>query len=163
MHILKYFCVLLCFILLSGCSNDALSTLMKSFTTFKTSSVWLKSVSFKVADKVNDSSPVKIHIVIIYTNDLLQNLSKMTSQEYFSKATQIKLDNSERMDVFEWELVRSETRHDEPVKPNKYSGEGILVFAQYTTPGVHRASIGEDENVLITLNDEDFTVSSLNK
>lgn len=152
----------LAFILfLNGCSSNFFSATLQTVTSFKTTPVWLHKVSFKASDNVNDSSPVTVHIVIPYTPDLYQALMQMSAHEYFAKLDQIKLDNANKIDIFEWELVRSQSLDDEPVTPTKFSGAGILVFAHYSTPGIHRSSIGEEESVLIRLNDDDFTITPL--
>jgi type VI secretion system protein len=156
---MMFCCILMGSFSLTGC-GDLSSSALQSLTTFKASTVWLQKVSFKVSDQVNDSSPVTLHIVIPYTTDLYQSLSQMSATDYFSKVNQIKLDNAEKVDIFEWDLIRSQTLNDESIKPSKSSGVGILVFAHYSAPGDHRLTIGSEENVLITLNNTDFTVTA---
>lgn len=161
--LIRFLCMWVILFNLTGCTSDILGSAMKALTSFETSPVWLQQVSFHVSDKVNDASPVTVNIVIPYEKDLYQNLSKMKAKEYFAKAQQIKLDNSGKIDIFEWELIRSQMLNDQSVKPSRYSGTGILVFANYTTPGDHRQTIADDEHVLIKLNDEDFQIESIKK
>lgn len=127
----------------------------------QTSKVWLNKVSFRVADDVNDSSPVTLHIVIPYTADLNTSLTKMSAEDYFRKTEQIKLDNTGNIDVFTWDLIRSQSLNDELITPTKVSGEGVLVFARYSSPGDHRITIADSEAVIIRLNKHDFTVEPL--
>ena len=146
---------------LTGCSNDSFSTSIKSIFSMQTAKVWLNKVSFRVADDVNDSSPVTLHILIPYKDDLLAELSKMSAEDYFKKSDQIKLDNAGNLDVFTWDLIRSQKLDDEPIVPTKVSGAGVLVFAHYSTPGDHRIAIADDEAVLIKLDKSDFSVESV--
>jgi type VI secretion system protein len=144
--------------MLSGCSSDTLSTSVKSVLTMQTAKVWLNKVSFRAADDLNDSSPVTLHIVIPYTADLYTSLTKMSAEDYFRKADQIKLDNTGNIDVFSWDLIRSQSLNDEQISPSKLSGEGVIVFARYSSPGDHRVTIADDETVVIRLNKSDFLV-----
>lgn len=149
-------------LLLTGCTPNLFLNTWQSLYNLKTSTVWLEKVSFDVSDHVNDDSPVLVHIVIPYSEDLMKRLSKMPAQEYFAKIDQIKLDSAEKLDIFPFELVRSETRTDLPISLKDYSGVGILVFANYTTPGNHRCSIGTEESVMIHLQDNDFYITPIN-
>lgn len=142
---------------LAGCSNSPLT----SAFSFQTAKVWLNKVSFRVADNVNDSSPVTLHILIPYKDELLSDLSKMSAEEYFKKSDQIKNDNVGNLDVFAWDLIRSQKLDDEPITPTSVNGKGIIVFARYSTPGDHRISIADDEAVLITLDKADFSIESV--
>jgi type VI secretion system protein len=140
---------------LTGCGDSAFS--------FHRAKVWLNNVSFSVADDVNDSSPVTLHILIPYKDDLLADLSKMSAEDYFKKSEQIKHDNVGNLDVFSWDLIRSQKLDDEPINPTRVSGSGIVVFARYSTPGDHRKTIADDESVLIKLDKGDFSIESVKK
>ncbi|MES2607430.1 MAG: hypothetical protein V4544_01655 [Pseudomonadota bacterium] len=154
----KVVCVLsLVLVSLIGCSNGSLQSLL----SFQTAKVWLNKVSFRVADDVNDSSPVTLHILISYKDDLLSELSKMSAEDYFKKSEQIKNDNAGNLDVFSWDLIRSQKLDDEPITPTKVNGVGVLVFARYSTPGDHRISIADAEAVLIKLDKGDFSIESI--
>ncbi len=154
-------CVSCCF--LAGCAADVVSTTVKSLTSFQSSRVWLNKVLFRVADDVNDSSPVTVHILIPYKEDVYNELLKLSAEDYFAKVTQIKADNTGHLDIFEWDLVRSQRLDDIPIRPSRYSGAGIIVFASYTSPGAHRLTIGEEENVIIKLDNSDFSIEATNK
>jgi len=144
---------------MSGCANDS----FKSIFSMQIAKVWLTKASFKVADDVNDSSPVTLHILIPYTTELFTDLSKMSAEDYFKKSDQIKLDSAGNLDVFAWDLIRSQNLQDEPISPTKVSGAGVLVFARYSTPGDHRIAIADDESVLIKLDKGDFSIESIKK
>lgn len=150
-------------VLVTGCGSDVVSTTVRSITSFQSSHVWLNRVSFRVADDVNDSSPVTVHILIPYKADVYADLLKLSSEDYFAKVSQIKADNTGQLDVFEWDLIRSQRLDDVPIKPSKYSGEGVIVFASYTSPGAHRLTIGDNESVVIQLDNSDFSIQSTNK
>ena len=154
-------CVSCC--LLAGCAADVVSSTFKSLTSFQSSRVWLNKVSFYVADDVNDSSPVTVHILIPYKEEVYAELLKLSAEDYFAKATQIKADNTGYLDVFEWDLIRSQRLDDVPIRTSRYSGAGVIVFASYTSPGAHRLTIGEEENVTIKLNNSDFSIEATNK
>jgi type VI secretion system protein len=145
-------------LLLSGCASDVVMSSIKSVLGFQPAKVWLEKVHFKAADNVNDSSPVTVHILIPYTADLLKDLMKIDADAYFQKANQIKIDNAGNLDVFSWDIIRGQRLNDVAITPSKLSGEGIVVFARYGTPGPHRAAIADDREVVISLERADFKV-----
>lgn len=146
---------------LMGCTTDALMMAFKSASSFHSAKVWLEKVNFKAADNVNDTSPVTVHIIIPYKPELLKELMKMDAETYFRKLPQMKTDYVGQFDIFEWDIIRGQ-RLEAPIVPSRVSGEGVLVFARYNSPGNHRAVIGEDHEVIIQLDKLDFKVIPVN-
>jgi type VI secretion system protein len=133
-------------------------TALKSATNnFQPAKVWLEKVQFKAADNVNDTSPVTVHIVIAYKPELLKELMKMDAETYFHKLDQLKSDYTGQIDVFEWDIIRGQ-RLEAPITPSQVSGEGVVVFARYSSPGDHRVAIADDHEVIIQLDKLDFKV-----
>ncbi|MCX7337804.1 MAG: hypothetical protein NTX76_00780 [Alphaproteobacteria bacterium] len=144
-------------LLLGGCA-DAIVSAVKSVFSLQTAKVWLEKVCFKASNDVNDGSPVTVHILIIYKPDLLAELSKMDSDAYFQKATQIKTDNPEDLDLFKYDIIRGQKLDNVPITPSKVSGEGVLIFARYSSPGAHRVAVGSEKEIIIQLDKLDFKI-----
>lgn len=156
---IKFFFLLLgSAMILSGCGADAVVSAFKSVVSLQPAKVWLEKVNFAASDNVNDGSPVTVHIVVVYKPELLTDLSKMDSETYFQKVEQIKLDNTGQIDVFCWDIIRGQHLNEVPVTLSKVSGEGVLVFARYSSPGPHRVAIADDREVTIQLDKLDFKV-----
>ena len=64
-----------------------------------------------------------------------------------------------QFDLYAWDIIRGQRLSDIPIMPTKVSGEGIIVFARYASPGPHRASIGIDREVRIDLEKHDFKIT----
>ncbi len=144
-------------IFLTGCGTDAVVSALKSATNFQTAKVWLEKVHFKASDDVNDTSPVTVDIVVAYKADLLAELLKMEAETYYRKLDQLKSDYAGQLDVFTWDIIRGQ-RLEVEISPSRVSGEGVVVFARYSSPGAHRAAIAEDREVIIQLDKMDFKV-----
>lgn len=142
---------------LTSCTTDALVSAFKSAVNFQTAKVWLEKIQFKAADNVNDTSPVTVHIVIPYKEDLFKELMKMDSETYFHKLDQLKSDHAGQIEIFEWDIIRGQ-RLNATIDPSRVSGEGAIVFARYSSPGPHRAAVGDAQEVIIQLDKLDFKV-----
>jgi type VI secretion system protein len=147
-----------CSIFLVGCGGNDVVSAMKSMINMQPAKVWIEKVHFKATDDVNDTSPITVNIVIPYKPDLMQELSKMDADAYFQKVEQIKSDNAGKIDVFSWDLIRGQRLDDVPINPSKVTGEGVLVFARYSSPGPHRIAVADDKEVIILLEKLDFKV-----
>lgn len=145
---------------LTACGTDAVVSAFKSATTFQTAKVWLEKVHFKASDNVNDTSPVTVNIVIAYKPELLAELLKMEADTYFRKVEQLKNDYKGQMDIFAWDIIRGQ-RLEGVINPSRVSGEGVVVFARYSSPGAHRVAIADDREVIIQLDKLDFKVMPL--
>lgn len=148
---------------LTGCGGDVIKASFQSLTAFQTSKVWLDKVYIQASKDVNDTAPVPLEIILFYDEDLMKRFQSMTARDYFGEqGEQLKADNVGKFEViFQKDIIRGE-RSEHPIKPSSVSGVGILVFADYDTPGrPHRASIGKEEKALIELNKLDFKVKPL--
>jgi type VI secretion system protein len=154
----KKFFLFLMPLFLCSCASDVVMSSVKSVFGFKPANVWLEKVHFKAADNVNDNSPVTVHLLIPYSADLMKELLKMDADAYFKKADQIKIDNAGCLDVFSWDIIRGQRLNDVAITPSKLSGEGVVIFARYSSPGPHRATVADDREVVISLERSDFKV-----
>ncbi len=148
--------VLTCSLLLCGC--DA----VKSAVGIQQSKVWLEKINFKAADNANNSSPVKIHIVIAYKEALATDLGKLTAFDYFKKADKLKADAGIDMDVFSIDIVPGSS-NSLPIVPTHSTGFIALMFARYTSPGDHRTNVGADYEIQVDLGKNDLKVTPIKK
>jgi hypothetical protein len=147
-----FFCLFL-----SGCKLGEMLRDIKSAVTLTPSKIWLEKVNFKASQDINDSSPVKINIVIVYKTELLTQLNKMDSKTYFQSVEQIKSDFPGEVDILEADIVPGQSITF-PVKMSRTDSVGGFIFAHYTTQGIHRAVIGEDQVLNVILEKADFKI-----
>jgi type VI secretion system protein len=159
---LSYLIVVLCSLILVSCGGtDALTSALKSGMNFSRAKVWIERISFKASDDMNDTSPVTLHVVVVYDAALLAEIVKLEANAYFQKIDQLKIDNAGKLDVFPFDLIRGQRLNDQTISPSKTSGEGAVIFARYASPGPHRAVLADEHAVLVELSKDDFKVSSV--
>jgi type VI secretion system protein len=149
--------ILLLSLLLSSCQFSQMLHDVKSAITLRPSKIWVEKVVFKAKEDINDSSPVKIHLIVIYKDDVLTQIGKMDAKSYFHSVDQIKTDYPGDIDIFEMDIVPGQNI-TAPVKLSRMDSVGGFVFAHYLTPGIHRKTIGDSQILHINLEKDDFKI-----
>ena len=104
----------------------------------------LEQITFSVDDDMNNRGAVRLHLVLVYKDNLKEELQKWTSREYFHQAEQLKKDNPDNIKILQWELKAEKQLFDwkkkeseSDFKPPKFA----LVFVEYSGEGIHRATV----------------------
>lgn len=140
----------------SGCES------VKSAVGIKQSKVWIEKINFKSAANANDSSPIKIHVVVAYTENLATEIGKLDANSYFQKAKKLKSDAGDDLDVFSIDVVPdSSTSLD--IAPSHSTGVVALMFARYTSPGDHRKNVSADYEIQVDLDKNELKVTPIKK
>ena len=114
MNSLSRLCLAICLCIpLQGCADGALAGAIK----MDQAKIWLERVNFKVSKKVNSNAPVDVHLIIIYDDGVMGQVSAMTAEQYFAAEDQLRKDHANDIDIVEWEVVpgqemESEEYHD---------------------------------------------------
>lgn len=119
-------------------------------------------VAINVSPEVNANSPIAFDLVQANDKDLAKELAKMTAADWFQKRSQIKRDfpKENSLSFQEWEWVPGQVVPD--IKFSMSHAPRLLIaFANYNTPGPHRAKLDPKSPVLIQLDREDFALSPL--
>lgn len=129
-------------------------------------------VQVDVSRSLNQNSPVALDVVLIYDPKILADLQKLTAKEWFEKRDQMVRDHPKdlQLEVWGWEVTPGQTVPPKtlyvPVKTMliypKARVLGGVVFANYASPGPHRASLAPDRNIRIRLLENDFSVEPQN-
>ncbi|MEI8295398.1 MAG: hypothetical protein WCG04_02600 [Alphaproteobacteria bacterium] len=154
-HFVAFLAGFLCIGLISGCS-DAVVSAAKSIAGFTTGKVWIEKVQFRIADDMNDNSPVSIHMLIIYKQDVYDKTAGMNAEDYFKKSDQIRRDNPNMVDFFTWDVVPGKPKEEQNIVPSRADGVGVLIFARYSSPGDHRAALADERQITLVLEKLDF-------
>lgn len=157
--IIKWSIYCLLIFVLQGCSPDIINSISGSLFSSKSKPLWLRSISIQSDENINDFSPVRIHVVFAYEQGVYDKLIKMNSDTYFNQSEQLKEDFNEAMQIFEWDVIRNQIINDQKIIPQKPTGSGIIVFANYLSPGMHRKTVGTDEKISIHLHETDFDLT----
>lgn len=120
-------------------------------------------VRVTVDPALNDFSPVAVELLVVYDQKLLATLQGMTADQWFQQRDQLLQQYAEtthELDHWKWEWVPGQVVPDQECKYG-IGVRGALVFADYFSPGAHRASVNPFRPLLIALGAESFTVQSV--
>ena len=117
-------------------------------------------VKVDVSPQANNNNPVALDLVLVRDKNLYKELMKISAKEWFEKRSQYKLDYPKEtgLSAGSWEWVPGQVVKLEPMPNNSAATRG-LVFANYFTPGAHRAVIDPRKPIVITLGPEDIVVA----
>ena len=115
--------------------------------------------SVTVAKNANGNSPIAVDLVLIFDEDLVKKLSALTSREWFKQRDQFKQDfpGDTGFSSLEWEWIPNQNVL--PLSfPTKGKLEAVVIFANYTSEGAHRARITPNSDIKLKLLEESFQV-----
>jgi type VI secretion system protein len=112
--------------------------------------------------EINQNSPVQLELLVVYDDVLLQQVSTLSAQAWFSQRQGILRNYTPDESYVSryWELVPGQPRFEEDLSFD-VGARAILVFANYSTPGEHRVRTDPHQDLLIHLGGDDVSVSPL--
>jgi type VI secretion system protein len=117
-------------------------------------------IKVEVSSQANDNNPVAFDLVLVKDGTLLEELKKISASEWFENQSQYRLDYPEEtgLSAGSWEWVPGQVVVLETITVERGIVGGI-VFANYSTPGKHRAVIDPRKSLAVILGVKDFTVA----
>jgi type VI secretion system protein len=122
------------------------------------SAVHTRDFAIRVNSRANNFSPVPVDLVLVKSKDVLAVVLSLTARDWFLRRAQILRDHPEDIEVLHWEFVPGQTIESERAKFQKGGGVALVVFANYLTPGSHRARIGNLKHFTLLLGSEGFRI-----
>ena len=118
-------------------------------------------VKVNVSPQANNNNPLAVDLVMVKDKKLLKELQKLSAKEWFERRSQYRLDypKEKGLSFGSWEWVPGQVVMIEPM-PLKSKPAGGIIFANYFSPGTHRALIDPRKSVVVNLGAEDITVTS---
>ena len=140
-HLAIWLLALLC---LSACANTPVRT---------------QRMQFKVAPALNLNTPLALDVVVIYDQQLAKAVQKFSARQWMERKSQLKRDYPLQARMWEWEIVPGEVLPEFDVPAGALDhAEGIFLFADYATPGLHRARLDPFEHVQVYLDENDMQI-----
>lgn len=155
------------FTLLPGCMGPeaefggTFSQGVSSLFSMESAKVWLQKVNFNVHKGVNDNSPLRLDLLIVKNDALLQSLKGLTADQYFTERTQIQRDHPGQIQLYTWEILPGHRLQPMKINIEKVSSAGVIIFARYRSPGAHRHLISNEREITINLEQHDFNVQKV--
>lgn len=107
----------------------------------------------------NDNAPTTVEAVMVYDPVLLKSLLTMNASDWFASRDQLRNDFPDGFVSRTWEVVPGQQVDLRPLPFAK--GLALLVFANFQSPGAHRARLDARSHPRITLSDRDFAVTEI--
>ena len=145
-----------CFALLMMIAGCGLSK--RATNTVKVLKNGKLDIIISIDPNANLDNPVAFDLVMVYDKTLLKQLQGLTAKDWFEKKEQIKLNypGESGLESWSWEWFRQIVRIDPlPIKSKTIGG---VMFANYLTPGEHRAMFDPFKSVLLSLGEKNFSV-----
>lgn len=122
------------------------------------------TVAVDISPDANRDQPVAVDLVEINNKDLAKDVAKMTAADWFQKREQIRQDfpKPSSISVISWEWVPGQVVPDIAV-PMRRPPRTLLLFADYSTPGPHRAALEPSKRAWIELGRDDMKVEIAEK
>jgi len=111
-----------------------------------------------ISPEANHNSPIAVELVIAYQGKLLDELLKMPAGDWFRKREQFLRDHPQGVETWKWEWVPGQEVSGMEIA-YRVGAKGGVLFADYSTPGEHRAQIDPHQPARLVFNPTDFTVN----
>jgi len=110
----------------------------------------------------NQDAPIAVSVLVIYSKELLKELSRLSASEWFKQSTQRLRDNPDMVDfdLLSWELMPGQKVKEVEIELKSEDAKG-LAFADYYTEGKHRVRFNPKKRILVLLGNDDFRVLNL--
>lgn len=118
------------------------------------------TMQVNISEQANNNNPVALDLVLVKDKKLYQQLMKISAEDWFKNRKQYQLDYPKETGLAagSWEWVPGQVVKIDPM-PMKSKVAGGLIFANYFTPGAHRAVINPSKPIVITLGPDDISVT----
>lgn len=142
----EYWLIALCLLVLSACCSGTLD------------------VAVQIEEEANQNKAIAVDVIMVYDEKTYDQVSTLSAAAWFAQRDQILRDSTaaERgFDLWTYEWIpgqRVETVTLPLKNILKQTSVGGVVFADYKTPGEHRALIDACNKVQLKLRKKDYTV-----
>jgi len=116
-------------------------------------------VSVEAEPGANSDSPIALAVLVVYEDDAMRELSRLSASEWFEQSDQRLRDNPdfEDFDLLQWEIMPGQAISEVDMQLQERASEG-LVFADYYAEGDHRIRFNTSKRIVIVLGPNDFDV-----
>jgi len=114
-------------------------------------------VEVTVAFDVNRQSPIAVDLLVVYERPVLDALRELTARDWFKQRDQLRRDHPGAFESWSWEWVPGQSVPDQDLHYG-VGAKGSIVFADYLTPGSHRAVLDPHQPIRLVLGADDFVV-----
>lgn len=136
-----------------------------------------------IAPELNQNSALKVDLVVLYDKKLEQPLMELSARQWFGGRDQFERDHQRGFAICSWEWVPGPLNRIQPsssdqqcawqwlaedLQPEptleleiKSGAETAFLFADYLSPGPHRALIDPRQHIVLQLGSKEFKIRPL--
>lgn len=116
-------------------------------------------VAVEAEPGANTDSPIALAVLVVYDEEVMRELSRLSADDWFEQAEQRLRDNPdfENFDLLQWEVMPGQVIPEVDLQLQPRASEG-LVFADYYSEGDHRIRFNTSKRIVIVLGPNDFDV-----
>ncbi|MHA6493086.1 type VI secretion protein [Pseudomonas borbori] len=118
--------------------------------------VELDRLTLDVAPLANNDFPIAVDFVAVEDAELLTLLSGIPAKTWFAEREQYQRDHRRKLAIWSLELVPGQFMESADFPMAGESAAGLLVFASYNTPGVHRLRLDDQRQVWLKFESRDM-------
>ncbi|MFP6562201.1 hypothetical protein WJ542_28455 [Paraburkholderia sp. B3] len=123
--------------------------------------VEVDTLAIAVSTQANLDTPIAVDAVLVRNPQLLDALLGLPSSKWFAQRDQWRRDHPDDLAVVSYEVVPGQQIAATPFAFGGKRGAGVVVFANYQTPGAHRVRLDMGPaNALLLLGDQDLSVQA---
>lgn len=123
--------------------------------------VQVDTLAIAVSAQANLDAPVAVDAVLVRNPQLLDALLSLPSGKWFLQRDQWRRDHPDDIIVVSYEVVPGQQIAAAPFPFGGKRGAGVVVFADYQTPGAHRVRLDTGPaKALLLLGDQDLSVQA---
>lgn len=123
--------------------------------------VQVDTLAIAVSTQANQDTPIAVDAVLVRNPQLLDALLGLPSAKWFAQRDQWRRDHPEDITVVSFEVVPGQQIAAAPFPFGGKRGAGVVVFADYQTPGAHRVRLDTGPaHALLLLGDQDLSVQA---
>jgi type VI secretion system protein len=123
--------------------------------------VKVESLAINVAAQANLDTPIAVDAVLVRNPQLFDMLLGLPSAKWFAQRNQLQRDYPKDISVLSYELAPGQQMTDSTFAFDGKRAVGVLVFADYQTPGAHRVRLdGGPSDAVLQLGDQDLQLTS---
>ncbi|TBU95703.1 type VI secretion protein [Phytopseudomonas dryadis] len=139
-----------------GVLIGGLGVLLLAACAWREPRIGLDEVTLDVAPRANDDTPIAVDFVAVGDGELLKLLSAIPARQWFAEREQFRRDYRHLMSIWSLELVPGQFMESGDFPLRGEAAAGLLVFAGYNTPGVHRLRLGEQRKIWLRFESRDM-------
>ncbi|HLD64936.1 MAG TPA: type VI secretion protein [Pseudomonas sp.] len=120
----------------------------------------LQTLTLDVAPRANQDTPIAVDFIAVQDAELLILLSSIPAKQWFAEREQFQRDYRKSLSVWSLELVPGQFMESTDFPLAGDTAAGLLVFAGYNSPGVHRLRLDEQRTAWLKFENRDMRLLS---